>query len=301
MVFFVINDTVHSETGFRPLDLKFGSDDGPYLRLPEDSIPETITQQWLKDLTEDLRHLRALSKKHQSEIAAERIAQTPPEKQNMYQPGDLVLLESDTSVARRTKLSPLNLGPYEVIHQQSNDVCCRHLATGVEHHLHVSQLKMFYGTREEGVDMAMLDADRYMVSKILAWRGTVKERAYMWFYVEFADGEKKWLPWSRDLDGTQAYGDYMMSEHPLYSLRFKAAQASRERVALNRHAITEMSPGDRLYINLRRWGKCWYDQLGLPDSYSVRDVVPAVYTRWVSDRHGNENRKQIKLRVKLFD
>ena len=113
--------------------------------------------------------------------------------------------------------------------------------------------------------------------------------------------EKKWLPWSRDLDGTQAYGDYMMSEHSLYSLRFKAAQASRERVALNRHAITEVSPGDRLYIDLRRWGECWYDQLGLPDSYSVRHVVPAVYTRWVSDRHGNENRKQIKVRVELFD
>jgi hypothetical protein len=109
MVFFVINDTVHSETEFRPLDLKVGSDVGPYLRLPEDSIPETVTQQWLKDLTEDLRYLRSLSKKHHSEIAVERIAQTPPEKQNVYQPGDSVLLETDTSVRRRTKLSPLNL------------------------------------------------------------------------------------------------------------------------------------------------------------------------------------------------
>ena len=301
MVFFVINDTVHSETGFRPLDLKFGSDDGPYLRLPEDSVPETITQQWLKDLTEDLRHLRALSKKHQSEIAAERVAQTPPEEQNVFQPGDLVLLETYTSVARRTKLSPLNLGPYEVVHQRSNDVCCRHLATDVEYHLHVSQLKMFYGTRSEGVEMAMLDADRYMVSKILAWRGTVKERAFMWFFVEFADGEQKWLPWSRDLDGTQAYGDYMLAEHPLYALRFKAALAARERVALNRHAITEVSPSEHLFIDLRRWGECWYDQLGLPDSYTYRHVVPAVYTRWMTDRHGTENRKQIKLRVELFD
>jgi hypothetical protein len=160
---------------------------------------------------------------------------------------------------------------------------------------------MFYGTRSEGVEMAMLDADRYMVSKILAWRGTVKERAFMWFFVEFADGEQKWLPWSRDLDGTQAYGDYMLAEHPLYALRFKAALAARERVALNRHAITEVSPSEHLFIDLRRWGECWYDQLGLPDSYTYRHVVPAVYTRWMTDRHGTENRKQIKLRVELFD
>ena len=301
MVFFVINDTVHSETGYRPLDLKFGSDDGPYLRLPEGVVPENITQKWLKDLTEDLRHLRALSKKHQDEIAAERVAQTPVELQNVYQPGDLVLLETDPSVPRRTKLSPLNLGPFEVIEQKSNDVCCRHLATAVEHHLHVSQLKMFYGTREQGVEMAMLDADRYLVSRILAWRGTVKERAYMWFYVEFADGEKKWLPWSRDLDGTQAYGDYVLSEHPLYALRFKAAQAPRERVSLNRHDITEVQPGDTIFIDLRRWGECWYDQLKLPDSYAYRHVVAGVYTRWVTDRKDNINRKQIKLRVDLFD
>jgi len=123
----------------------------------------------------------------------------------------------------------------------------------------------------------------------------------MWFYVEFADGEKKWLPWSRDLDGTQAYGDYVLSEHPLYALRFKAAQAPRERVSLNRHDITEVQPGDTVFIDLRRWGECWYDQLNLPDSYTFRHVVSGVYTRWVSDRKDNINRKQIKLRVDLFD
>ena len=300
MVFFVINDSVHSETGFRPLDLKFGSDDGPYLRLPEDQMPEDVTQKWLKDLNKDLRHIRSVSLDHQSKIAAERTATTPPEKQNVYQPGDLVLLETNPCVPRATKLTPLNLGPFEVVHQKSNDVCCRNLATDVERHIHVSQLKMFYGTKDQGKEMAMLDADRFQVRQILAWRGTVKERACMWFYVEFADGEKKWLPWSRDLDDSQPYGDYMLSEHPLYLLRFKAAVAPRERVALNKQDITEIKPGDNIFVDLRRWGECWYDQLNLPDSYTYRHVVPAVYTRWDVDRRGNSTYKRIKLRVELF-
>ena len=54
-------------------------------------------------------------------------------------------------------------------------------------------------------------------------------------------------------------------------------------------------------IDLHLWSECWYDQLGLIVSYTYRHVVPAVYTRWMTDRHGTENRKQIKLRVELFD
>ena len=185
MVFFVINDTVNSETGFRPFDLKFGSDDGPYLRLPEGDLPENITNAWLKDLNEDLRHVRSVSMKHQAAIVAERTAATPPEKQNVYQSGDLVLLETDVDLPRRTKLSPFNLGPFEVVKQVSNDVECRHLATDELKNIHVSQLRMFYGTRAEGVEVAMLDADRHLVKAILNWRGTVKERECMWFYVEF--------------------------------------------------------------------------------------------------------------------
>ena len=238
---------------------------------------------------------------YQGKVAAERLAVTPPEQQNVYQPGDLVLLETNPCVPRATKLTPLNLGPFEVINQRSNDVSCRHLATDVERNIHVSQLKMFYGTREQGKEMAMLDADRFQVKEILAWRGTVQERSYMWFFVEFADGEKKWLPWSRDLDDSQPYGDYMLREHPLYLLRFKAAMAPRERSALNRQEITEVSPGISIFIDLRRWGECWYDQLNLPDSYSFRHVVPAIYTRWDVDRKRNENRKRIHLQVNLFN
>jgi len=48
-------------------------------------------------------------------------------------------------------------------------------------------------------------------------------------------------------------------------------------------------------------GECWYDQLGLPDSYTYCHVVVGVYTRFVTDRKDNVSRKQIKDRVDLFD
>ena len=226
-------------------------------------MPADITQKWLKDLDKDLQDLRSLSKVHQAEIAAERIAVTPLEVQNVYQPGDLVLLETDVTIPRTTKLTPFNLGPYEVISQVTNNVHCRHLVTDVIKHLHVSHLKMFYGTREDGVRVAILDADRYFVKSILAWRGTVQERSCMQLYVEFADGEKEWLEWSRDLDNTQAYGDLIHREHPLYLLRFNAERGSRERTAINKCNITEIATGDVTFIDLRRWDECWYDQLKL--------------------------------------
>ena len=160
---------------------------------------------------------------------------------------------------------------------------------------------MFYSFREDGMDMAMLDADRYFVRVILAWRGTVSERSCMQFYVEFADGEKSWLEWSRDLDNTQAYGNLILQEHPLYLLRFNAECGTRERAAINKCDITEVAPGDVVYIDLRRWDECWYDQLKLPDSYSKKHVIRATYTEWDAAKSRQPIHKRIKLRVDLFD
>ena len=37
---FSINDSIYPETGVRPLDAEFGSEDGPNLQLPESAIPK---------------------------------------------------------------------------------------------------------------------------------------------------------------------------------------------------------------------------------------------------------------------
>jgi len=46
LVLFAVNDEVDSETGVRPLDAMFGSDDRPYLRLPDSVDSSSITTTW---------------------------------------------------------------------------------------------------------------------------------------------------------------------------------------------------------------------------------------------------------------
>ena len=100
LVLFAVNDGVNSETGVRPLDAMFGSDDSPYLRLPDSVDPASITSAWVRGLDEDLRHIRSKSSAFQAELVQERTKDTPAETQNCYQAGDFVLFRRDPNVPR---------------------------------------------------------------------------------------------------------------------------------------------------------------------------------------------------------
>ena len=54
LVFFVKNDEVNSETGYRPIDLMFGSEDGPFLRLPDTVLSSEIIEAFVKILDANL-------------------------------------------------------------------------------------------------------------------------------------------------------------------------------------------------------------------------------------------------------
>ena len=171
LVTFALNDAISSETGVRPFDAKFGSEDGPYLRLPDSVIPSEITNAWVKALDQDLKHIRSVSAQFQAELIAERLAATPEETQNVFQPGDLVLFRLNPDNPLPTKLSSPFLGPYQVIQQRKNDVECKHLVMGTIKWFHVTRLKMFHGTEEEGYKAALLDADQHVIRRILRWKG----------------------------------------------------------------------------------------------------------------------------------
>ena len=118
----------------------------------------------------------------------------------------------------------------------------------------------------------------------------------MWFYVQYADGDLLWMPWSKDLEGCQAFGELLQRERALFLLRYKTSQADKERALLNKTNITEVSPGDVVYVDLRGWNAVWYDELKLPDAYTKVHVVRCQYATWVGNDH-----KKIYLRCDLFD
>ena len=66
-----------SETGFRPLDVMFGSSDGPYLQLPQGTLPAEITVQWIKMLDANLKQIRDKSSVYQNELINSRVSKTP--------------------------------------------------------------------------------------------------------------------------------------------------------------------------------------------------------------------------------
>ena len=111
LVFFVMIDKVNSETGFRPMDLMFGSEDGPYLRLPDTVLLSEISEAFVKDLDANLKEMRSKSRLYQEKLPADRVATTPSKKQNAHHEGELVLWQRDPTRPLPNKLAPNLKGP----------------------------------------------------------------------------------------------------------------------------------------------------------------------------------------------
>jgi len=297
LVTFAINDAINSETGVRPFDAKFGSQDGPYLKLPDTVIPSEITHAWVQALDQDLKHIRSVSAAFQAKLIAERLAATPAETQNVFQPGDLVLFRLNPDNPLPTKLSSPFLGPYKVIQQRKNDVECRHLVMGTVKWFHVTRLKLFHGSERDGYNAALLDADQHVIRCIHRWKGDPMTRTSMEFKVEFEDGDIVWLPYSKDLDDSAPYGNFIESQPYLLPLRFKAKQVTKQIATLRKQPITAVQPLDVVYVELRcAFGLAWYDTLTLPDKYDTIYVIAVQYLKWRDKSH-----RFIQPKVLVFD
>jgi hypothetical protein len=282
LVLFTINDEINSETGVRPIDARFGCVDGPYLRLPSDSLPQDVSREWIKNLNTNLKHIRSVSAEHMSKIADDRQAVTPAHRQNQYKPDELVLFQRDPEKPLPTKLTPHFAGPYRVIQQYKNDVKCKHLSTMKVETFFVSNLKLFHGSLEAAKEAAMLDADHYLVREVKAWKGDRDRRTSMKFLVEYADDDKVWVRYSTDIADTIQFEDFVRKNPPLFLLRFKVDIAAKEKARLKGSQVVGVAPGDHVYVDLRCWDNNgeWYDGLDIPNAYDTVHVVECAYTKW---------------------
>jgi hypothetical protein len=296
-VLFVINDQVNSETGVRPLDAKFGSRDGPYLKLPTDALPETITNAWVVALDEDLRAIRKISTEYQQMLIEERTRSTPLETQNTFQPGDLVFWERDRTKPRPTKLSAPNHGPWEVIKQEHNIVLCRHVISEKVEPLHVTRLRLFSGTIEEAKDVALRDDDQYMVVAITAWKGSPDVRSNMQFWVEYDDGDAMWVTYKPDLASNDKFKAYVDRTSELFPLRFSTTDLQHYAKLMRANQITAVTLDDIVYVDLRFIkGNDAFDKLNLPNAYFTTYVCACKYVRWVG-----AGRKKLEAKCLILD
>jgi len=73
-------------------------------------------------------------------------------------------------------------------------------------------------------------------------------------------------------------------------------QVSRAAAAISSQPITEVEPGDTIFVDLRLFGTFVYDNLlDLPDKYHIKYVVRVIFTRWTGRTH-----KKLDAQVPLF-
>ena len=289
LIEFALNDRKHTESPYSAFELKFGSDDARYFKLPDTVAADTIDNAWLKELNENLRVIREATKEFQERLIEERRRVNPPEEQrNTYQPGDFILYDTQHNPCRmRTeKLGNRYKGPYQVIMQYKDEVEARHICMGFVTRLLVERVKLFVGTREDAYRLSQEDADQFEIEKILAWRGDPEKRTTMEFEVQFADGEVVWKVWDQDLFQTIQYEEFCRNNKELYPLLFDLKTAKIRLAEMNRTPITGVQPGDIVYVNIRFFDTNLYDnQLQLEDKYHIKYVVKMQYTRWSSKAH----------------
>ena len=275
LVQYMINDSVSTETGIRRFDNMFGSEAGVYFKMPEFLAGSARSHEYLRLLDEDLQRLSDISRKAHAKVIDSRRTVVTDDTRNVYLRGELVLLQRDPDKPLPSKLTMPFSGPYEVIDHVGNDVKIRHLATHAITEHPVTRLKIFHGTREQGKASAAQEVEQSQVRAITAWRGDPLVRTTMEFRVEFEDGDVIWLPYSVDLDQTQAYGTYVASLPVLSHLQFSAQHAREFLSQLRSGPVSGYAVGDKLYVDIRCYSTEWYDSVltFLPDRYDKLYVV----------------------------
>lgn len=290
LINFFLSSFPTSETGgLTPFQLKYGTLDAEYFRLPETLDAGEAAGSLLRALDENLQLIRGLSFQFQQDIVQKRSATTLPVMQ--YVPGDLVLWNprEHPKDFLPTKLTPKYFGPCEVVVQRKNDVECTHIVLGSEHVFHVSRLKPFLGTREEAAKIAKLDKDQFTIISVNYFRGNVFVRKSLKFNVSFEDNEHCWLNFTNDLSDTVQFKTYVERDNSLYPLRFESTKAKKMVTNIRKQVIEDMVNSGYLYLRYFDGDKTsFYDSLFLPDP-TKKYVIPIRFIKYRT----NSNRQVV--------
>jgi hypothetical protein len=268
--------------GFTPFQLKYGTEDATYFRLPENFPDNTNVVAIINELDANLRVVREISHRLQQELVRER--QSNDEPAQSYVEGDFILWNprERSGDMLPEKLSSPFLGPYEVIEQVNNDVYCRHVVMNWIRRLHVDRIKPFIGSPPSAYAVAKLDYDQFIILSINYYRGNPHVRTSMEFNVTF-ENETIDVIYNPDLASSAPFIRFVESLSELFPLRFGSREAIREINKIKRSGLIQLPLNSIGYFYLRVFdgdNSEWYDTVGFPDAskrYSHIVTVISVY------------------------
>jgi hypothetical protein len=276
----IINDTVSTETGFKPFHLHYGSAAATYHSLPEflNESKECDALKYLRALDLFLQRARSRSAIHLREVQAARMKDNPV-LPNRYQPGDLIFFNNLTKQFRDKVKEAKHGGPYIVEAQSGNTIICKHCVLDTRHTFHLDEVSLFAGTLEEAQNVARFDKQQAMVSKIVNHTGASAMITDLRFTIQFSDGtvvEDRAL--DNDLQCCQAFHDYA-ELHP-YLQRFMFTSTEEREKFLQEISNKPFPEGAAnkatVYIDLQMFNNRsppWYDRLKLPEFPNKRHFL----------------------------
>ena len=179
--------------------MTFGTLSYKYFNFPPEINDMDKASAYVVNLDKNKRYITELSNQYQQELVLKRHGNVTESNQNIYLPGELILLRLDPSKHKPNKLHPKFEGPYVVIEHKRNNIKCRHVTKDEVFDFHNDDVKLFIGDMAAAKVVAQLDGNHYNITSFDKHYGDPEHRSTMNFLITFADGEQLWKPWLQEL------------------------------------------------------------------------------------------------------
>lgn len=310
---FTINNIIDPATNLTPFEKMFGR-----MKCLSEQLNlsnEEIESQYIKDQQQELEEIKDIVNqawKKKREKILKKVKDT-----FQYSKGDLVLEKStgeyeNMSMRAKNKLAPIYMGPYEVLEQKGNNVGVRHLSSGRIKEVFVDRLKLFNGSRENGIKLAHADMDQFEIECITDYKGDRLNRYSMQFRVLYKDGDVYWMNWSNDITATNAFEKFCSERSELRLLIYSKQEETIMRRKRKKEPIFKsvmstngsrdfvkelLNQGERRYLSLSYWGNSWLHSLNLPGVENNKVyVVEAVVGKYT-----NKTNSLVRISVPIFN